>query len=83
VSVVVSLDVTEARAQPMLHRDPLRLSRFLLEESIQKGVRLHQPAKAVSLSTDNKGQLAAIRINNEDGSAIERRASPVAVCAQS
>ena len=43
--------------------DPLRLCRFLLEESMKRGVKLHQPAKAVSVKTE-KGVLAGVRIVN-------------------
>ncbi|KAK4133353.1 FAD dependent oxidoreductase [Trichocladium antarcticum] len=42
--------------------DPLLLCRFLLQECVTRGVRLHHPAKPVSVVTDAKGELAAVRI---------------------
>ena len=48
-------------------RDPLRLSQFLLRESILKGIRLHHPAKAVRISRDESGDLSAIRIQHDSG----------------
>jgi len=47
--------------------DPLRLSRFLLRESILKGVRFHQPVRAVKVSKDEAGELSAIRVRHESG----------------
>lgn len=42
--------------------DPLLLCRFLLDECLKRGVRLHHPASALSVSTDLRGELASIRI---------------------
>ncbi|KAK4242007.1 FAD dependent oxidoreductase [Achaetomium macrosporum] len=42
--------------------DPLLLCQFLLQECLKRGVKLHHPAKPVSVSTDGKGELAAVRI---------------------
>lgn len=47
--------------------DPLRLSQFLLRESIMKGVRLHHPARAVKVSRDNSGELSAVRVRYDSG----------------
>ncbi|KAF7187899.1 putative oxidoreductase C1F5.03c [Pseudocercospora fuligena] len=48
--------------------DPLRLSQFLLRQSILQGVTLHHPAKAIRLSTDEDQKLSAIRIQHANGS---------------
>ncbi|KAK5654387.1 hypothetical protein OQA88_7296 [Cercophora sp. LCS_1] len=42
--------------------DPLLLCQFLLQECLERGVRLHHPATAVSVSTDLRGELASVRI---------------------
>lgn len=42
--------------------EPLLLCEFLLQECVKRGVRLHHPATPVSVCTDDKGELAAIRI---------------------
>ena len=42
--------------------DPLLLCRFLLDECLKRGVRLHHPASAVSVSTDLRGELGSVRI---------------------
>lgn len=45
--------------------DPLRLSQFLINESISRGVKLHHPAKAVSVVTDDEtGTITGIKIVN-------------------
>lgn len=49
------------------YRDPLRLSQFLLRESIMKGVRLHHPAKPVRISRDDSGDISALRIKHDSG----------------
>ncbi|KAL3461848.1 FAD dependent oxidoreductase [Aspergillus heterothallicus] len=46
--------------------DPLRLSQFLLDESLKRGVKLHQPCKATSLVTDSAGTIIAIKMLNLD-----------------
>ncbi|KAL2833747.1 FAD dependent oxidoreductase [Aspergillus cavernicola] len=46
--------------------DPLRLSQFLLEKAMSRGVNLHQPSKATSLITDEKGLITAVKITNID-----------------
>ncbi|KAI9894746.1 MAG: hypothetical protein M1814_002103 [Vezdaea aestivalis] len=42
--------------------DPLRLCEFLLGECQTRGVQLHHPAKALSVTPDIKGELACVRI---------------------
>ncbi|KAK4155150.1 FAD dependent oxidoreductase [Chaetomidium leptoderma] len=49
--------------------DPLLLCQFLLRECVERGVRLHHPAKPVSVSTDGKGELVGVRIANTRSSA--------------
>ncbi|KKK20563.1 hypothetical protein ARAM_005015 [Aspergillus rambellii] len=44
--------------------DPLRLSRFLLDQSLARGAKLHQPSKAISLVTDKQGIITGITILN-------------------
>ncbi|AEO54912.1 hypothetical protein MYCTH_2298102 [Thermothelomyces thermophilus ATCC 42464] len=51
--------------------DPLLLCQFLLQECLQRGVKLHHPAKPVSVSTDAKGELVGIRIIDTKPSATE------------
>ncbi|KAK5680444.1 hypothetical protein LTS10_007372 [Elasticomyces elasticus] len=47
--------------------DPLRLSRFLLKESLMKGVRLHQPVRAVKISRNEMGEMSAVRVSHASG----------------
>jgi glycine/D-amino acid oxidase-like deaminating enzyme len=42
--------------------DPLQLSQFLLQECLARGVKLHQPASAISISTGPSNELSSIRI---------------------
>ncbi|KAK4102688.1 nucleotide-binding domain-containing protein [Parathielavia hyrcaniae] len=44
--------------------DPLLLCRFLLQECVGRGVRLHHPAKPISVVTDDnkEGELSGLRI---------------------
>ncbi|KAI9836098.1 MAG: hypothetical protein M1819_001714 [Sarea resinae] len=42
--------------------DPLKLSQFLLDECLKRGVQLHQPAEAISVSKDSQGELSSVRI---------------------
>ncbi|GFF50561.1 FAD dependent oxidoreductase superfamily [Aspergillus udagawae] len=47
--------------------DPLRLSRFLLESSLSRGVKLHNPAKATSIITDQvSGAITGVKVINLD-----------------
>ncbi|EME41375.1 hypothetical protein DOTSEDRAFT_135552 [Dothistroma septosporum NZE10] len=47
--------------------DPLRLSRFLLEQCTSRGVHLHHPARAVNATTDSEAVLSGITIRHNDG----------------
>ncbi|RDW66919.1 hypothetical protein BP5796_09668 [Coleophoma crateriformis] len=42
--------------------DPFRLSQFLLERCLERGVQLHHPAKAISIGKDVRDELASICI---------------------
>ncbi|KAL4995605.1 FAD dependent oxidoreductase [Aspergillus recurvatus] len=44
--------------------DPLRLSHFLLEQALARGVKLYQPSSATSLIKDSNGTLTSIKIFN-------------------
>ncbi|KAL5332219.1 FAD dependent oxidoreductase-domain-containing protein [Aspergillus crustosus] len=44
--------------------DPLRLSHFLLEKAVSRGVKLHQPAQATSLLHDSNNVLTGVQITN-------------------
>ncbi|OJJ08902.1 hypothetical protein ASPVEDRAFT_48031 [Aspergillus versicolor CBS 583.65] len=46
--------------------DPVRLSHFLLDKSLLRGVKLHHPSKATSLITDSTGTITAVKILNLD-----------------
>ncbi|KAK3383583.1 FAD dependent oxidoreductase [Lasiosphaeria ovina] len=48
--------------------DPLLLCRFLLQECLKRGVKLHHPAMALSVSTDVRGELSSIRIADTQSS---------------
>jgi glycine/D-amino acid oxidase-like deaminating enzyme len=48
--------------------DPLLLCRFLLKECVKRGVKLHHPAKPISVATDGKGELAGLRIADTNSS---------------
>ncbi|KAL2816653.1 FAD dependent oxidoreductase [Aspergillus granulosus] len=50
--------------------DPLRLSQFLLDESLNRGVKLHQPCRATSLITDSTGTITAVKILNNNTKAV-------------
>lgn len=43
-------------------RDPLQLSQFLLQKCVDAGVRLHHPAKAISIQTDMRDEVSSVRI---------------------
>lgn len=47
--------------------DPKRLCQFLLGESVARGIKLHHPAKVISVSKDTKDELASVRIAFTDG----------------
>ncbi|KAK4125036.1 nucleotide-binding domain-containing protein [Parathielavia appendiculata] len=42
--------------------DPLLLCRFLLQECVKRGVRLHHPAKPISVVTNEQGEVSGLRI---------------------
>lgn len=48
--------------------DPKRLCEFLLEKSLQRGVQLHQPARAIKTSRDDGGLLNGVVMRGADGS---------------
>ncbi|KAI2472302.1 nucleotide-binding domain-containing protein [Annulohypoxylon bovei var. microspora] len=48
--------------------DPLQLSQFLLQKCIDAGVRLHHPAKAISIQTDVRNELASICVADTQSS---------------
>jgi glycine/D-amino acid oxidase-like deaminating enzyme len=50
------------------NRDPLRLSQFLLSQCLERGVQLHNPAKAISVSKDMRDDLSSVRIASTDSS---------------
>ncbi|KAF1978371.1 FAD dependent oxidoreductase [Bimuria novae-zelandiae CBS 107.79] len=50
--------------------DPLRFSQWLLERCKEKGVRVHHPAKVISVSKDADNVLDGVRIS-KDGSETE------------
>ena len=51
--------------------DPLRLCEFLLRECVKRGVKLHHPAKPVSVSTDGEDELAGVRIAGTKSSLVD------------
>lgn len=60
--------------------DPLRLSKFLLGESLDRGVRLHHPAKVVGILDDADGVLSGVMIE-KDGQADHIACSKVVITA--
>ncbi|KAF2687043.1 FAD dependent oxidoreductase-like protein superfamily [Lentithecium fluviatile CBS 122367] len=50
--------------------DPLRFCQWLLARCLERGVKLHQPARAISVSRDENNQLNGVRISN-DGAETE------------
>lgn len=42
--------------------DPLKLSSFLMDTSLSRGVKLHQPAKATSMIMDSSGAVSGVKI---------------------
>ncbi|KAL2754022.1 hypothetical protein ACRALDRAFT_1081237 [Sodiomyces alcalophilus JCM 7366] len=61
---LISEEGTTGLVSVFLHpkRDPLRLCQFLLQACLDRGVRLHHPAKAISIRTDARRELGSIRI---------------------
>ena len=52
--------------------DPKRLCEFLLKQCQDRGVKLHQPARVVSVAKDIRDCLAAVRIVAQDGTETDR-----------
>jgi glycine/D-amino acid oxidase-like deaminating enzyme len=48
--------------------DPLQLCHFLLKQCLESGVRLSQPAKAIAIMKDVRGELSSIRIADTQSS---------------
>ncbi|KAJ5910458.1 hypothetical protein N7504_005101 [Penicillium tannophilum] len=44
--------------------DPLRLCRFLINEAVSRGVKVHNPAKAVAIIKDDDKIITGIKIND-------------------
>ena len=61
--------------------DPLRLCTFLLEEVLQKGVKLYQPARVVDVSKDSEGKLVGVRIAMEGKEEIDIACSRIVITA--
>ena len=51
--------------------DPRRLCEFLLKKIQERGVVLHQPAQALSISCDMRDELASVRIAEERGEEVD------------
>ncbi|KAF1947768.1 FAD dependent oxidoreductase [Clathrospora elynae] len=49
--------------------DPLRFCQWLLKTVRARGVRVHQPARAMSISTDEDGMLSGLRISHDGAEA--------------
>jgi flavin-dependent dehydrogenase len=58
---VISRDGTTAQI------DPLRFCQWILEEVKQRGVKIHQPAKATAIVKDAADILCGLRILEGDG----------------
>lgn len=55
--------------------DPLRFCQWLLERCREKGVKIHHPARAISVSRDAENQLNGVRIS-KDGEETESMLPP-------
>jgi glycine/D-amino acid oxidase-like deaminating enzyme len=53
-------------ANKLIIRDPRLLCQFLLQSCLDRGVKLHHPAKAVSIRKNDQGELTGIRISNTE-----------------
>lgn len=47
--------------------DPLRLTRWLFEESLEKGVQLHHPATVDAIDTDSNSKMVGLTIKYDSG----------------
>ena len=61
--------------------DPKRLCQFLLGESMARGIKLHHPAKVISLSKDTRDELASVRIAFADGTETDIPCTRLAITA--
>lgn len=64
-------------------RDPKRLCHFLLEQGLEHGVKLHHPAKAISVTKNSEGVLTGIKIERDNGEVFdsEHRCLHQIICA--
>lgn len=61
---------TISRQGTVAQIDPLRFCQWLLERCSEKGVKMHQPARALSVSKDESNNLNGVRIS-ENGTETE------------
>lgn len=45
-----------------MHSDPLRLSRYLIDAAVSRGVKLHNPAKATTIVKNGEGTITGITV---------------------
>jgi glycine/D-amino acid oxidase-like deaminating enzyme len=50
----------------ILSRDPLRLSQFLIDGAVARGVKLHNPAQAIAIIKDGVGVVTGVKIISLD-----------------
>lgn len=50
----------------IVFRDPLRLSQFLIDSAVSRGVKLHKPAQATTVVEDVNGTIVAVKIVSLD-----------------
>lgn len=62
---VISRDGTTAQI------DPLRFCQWLLEEVKERGVQIHQPAKATAIIKDAEDVLCGLKISTSDDAESE------------
>ncbi|RAL06689.1 NAD(P)/FAD-dependent oxidoreductase [Aspergillus homomorphus CBS 101889] len=55
--------------------DPLRLCSFLLDACMERGVKIHNPAKATSLAPGENGAVTGVKIEN-----LETKAETIIAC---
>ncbi|KAI5360771.1 Putative FAD dependent oxidoreductase, FAD/NAD(P)-binding domain superfamily [Septoria linicola] len=61
--------------------DPKRLCEFLLEKSLEQGVKLHQPARATKILQDREGVVAGVTIQKPDETAEDISCSRILIAA--
>ncbi|CAG8893476.1 unnamed protein product [Penicillium egyptiacum] len=54
------------RGETVAQVDPLRLSQFLIDGAVSRGVKLHNPAQAAAVVEDVNGTITAVRIKSLD-----------------